>query len=299
WPRLDRIQVPVYFGCHWAFWNLHLRGAFSGWQGTGNIAKRMFIGPETSPRRPVAEYHGEALRWYDHWLKGMDTGVLDTPPIQLWIQGDDIWRTESEWPLARTEWRQLYLGGPSGGVEGTLDWTVQNGGEQTYEMVPDSQDWVWGKPRLVYRSAPVDEPLEVTGPLQLDLWLASSAADTDLFVTLFDEGPGGSTRVLTKGWLRASHRAIDPARGRPNQPWHPHTSTEPLTPGQPTLLPIEIISTCNVFHPGHRVRLEIGSCDSLAENPFWYHRGLVSPVRNTVLGGGSQASVLHVPVIPR
>jgi predicted acyl esterase len=105
--------------------------------------------------------------------------------------------------------------------------------------------------------------------------------------------------VLTKGWLRASHRAVDPKRSRPNEPWHPHLSLEELTPGEPALLPIEVISTCNVFKPGHRVRLEIASCDSMAENPFGYHRSLLNPARNVVLEGGKHASKLRVPVIPR
>lgn len=299
WPRLDRIKIPAYFGCHWAFFNLHLRGAFSGWMGTGDIPKRMFIGPEPNPGRPVAVYHHEMLRWYDHWLKGLDTGVMDGPPIQLWIRGDNIWRSENEWPLARTEWRTLYLGGPGGSLDGQLDWTPPASGERSYDYVPGSDDWLWGRPRLVYRSLPQDRDLEITGPVQLDLWITSTARDTDVFVTLLDEAPDGSTQVLTKGWLRASHRAVDPARSRPNQPWHPHTKIEELTPGEPTLLPIEIISTCNVFKPGHRIRLEIASCDSLAENPFWYHRALLNPTRLTVLEGGAYASKLHVPVIPR
>jgi predicted acyl esterase len=299
WPRLDRVKIPVYFGCNWGFWNLHLRGAFSGWMGINGVPKRMLIGPEPNPRRPVAEYHLEMLRWYDHWLKGMDTGVMDGPPIQLWIRGENTWRSEDAWPLASTEWRELYLGGAADGLEGTLDWSPGSSRERGYDYVPGTDDWLWGRPRLVYRTPPLEQELEITGPVQLDLWITSTGKDTDFFVTLNDESPDGSVHLLTKGWLRASHRTIDPSRSRPNQPWHPHKSLEELTPGEPAELPIEVISTCNVFKPGHRVRLEIASCDSMAENPFWYHRALLNPARNVVLEGGVHASKLCVPVIPR
>lgn len=297
WPRLGEIDIPVYFGCRWTFYNLHLRGAFSGWSGTGDIPKRMLVGPDPEPARPVAEYHQEALRWYDHWLKGMDTRVMDGPPIQLWIRGRDAWRSEQEWPLARTDWRELYLGGPGGGLEGTLDWTPGAEARREYHCEPGGQDWLWGRPRLIYRTEPFERELELTGPVELDLWLSSSASDTDVFVKLCDEAPDGGVRLLTRGWLRASHREVDPQRSRTNQPWHPHTRLLPLTPGEPAELRVEVIPTCNVFAPGHRLRLEIAACDSMAENSDDYHRGLLHPVTNTVHEGGPQPSVLRVPVI--
>ena len=89
WRNLNKIQVPTYFGCDWRFFGLHLRGAFMGWEGVSpSTPKRMFIGPEPTPRRPWGVYHVEALRWYDHYLKGMDSGILDGPPVHLYIQGE-------------------------------------------------------------------------------------------------------------------------------------------------------------------------------------------------------------------
>ncbi len=299
WLRLDMIKIPVYFGCRWDFWNLHLRGAFSGWMGVHDVPKRMLIGHEANPRRPVAEYHMEMLRWYDCWLKGMDSGVMEGPPIQLWIRGDEVWRSENEWPLARTEWRELYLQGAEGGTEGRLDWTEGPGRERRYEFIPGSLDWLWGRPRLTYRTDPLERELEITGPVQLDLWISSSAKDMDFFVVLKDEASDGSMEILSKGWLRASHRAVDPKHSSKNQPWHPHQKIEELIPGEPTKLDIEIISTCNVFKQGHRIRLEIASSDSLAENSSQYHRGLLNPGVNTLFEGGRYASKLHIPVIPR
>ena len=72
----------------------------------------MLVKAKPWPLRPWAGYHYEMLRWYDHWLKGMDTRVMEGPPIQLYIHGDDAWRSENEWPLKRTQWREFYLGSP-------------------------------------------------------------------------------------------------------------------------------------------------------------------------------------------
>ena len=297
WPRLDRITIPTYFGSDWEFFALHLRGAFSGWEGVASTNKRMLVGPRPQPFRPLAAFHQEALRWYDHWLKGLDTGVMEGPPIQLWIPGENTWRGEREWPLARTEWRELFLGGASG-AEGTLVDVAGTDGERSYEVDPSSYEARNGNPRLVYRSAPFPRVTEITGPIALTLVAQSSATDTDWFVSLLDEAPDGTARSLTKGWLRASHRAVDPKRSRRGQPWHPHTEAVPLTPNTPEEFAIEVVSNCNVFSPGHRLRLEIASCDSVSDNFAWYHAALPNRAKNTVLEG-TRGSRLLLPFIPR
>jgi predicted acyl esterase len=297
-PRLDQIAIPTYFGSDWEFFALHLRGAFSGWEGVRSTSKRMLIGPRPQPFRPLAAFHLEALRWYDHWLKGLDTGVMEGPPIQIWIPGENTWRSEHAWPFERTEWRELFLGGAGTGPEGSLLDVAGSDGERTYEVDPASYDARNGNPRLVYRSVPFDRPTEITGPIAFTLAAQSSATDTDWFVSLLDEAPDGTTRSLTKGWLRASHRAIDPKRSRRWQPWHPHTEAVPLKPNTPEEFPIEIVSACNLFGAGHRLRLEIASCDSVTDNFAWYHAALPMRARNTVLEG-RRGSRLLLPFIPR
>ncbi|MBI4630057.1 MAG: CocE/NonD family hydrolase [Candidatus Rokubacteria bacterium] len=297
WPRLDRIAIPTYFGSDWEFFALHLRGAFSGWEGVSSTSKRMLVGPRPQPFRPLAAFHLEALRWYDHWLKGLDTGVMEGPPIQIWIPGENTWRSEHEWPLKRTEWRELFLGGPAG-AEGSLLEIAGADGERTYEVEPASYEARSGNPRLVYRSAPFARPTEITGPIAFTLVAQSSATDTDWFVSLLEEAPDGTARSLTKGWLRASHRALDPKRSRRWQPWHPHAESVPLKPNTPEEFVIEVVSTCNLFQPGHRLRLEIASCDSVTDNFVWYHAALPTRARNTVLEG-RRGSRLLLPFIPR
>ncbi|MFC1491064.1 CocE/NonD family hydrolase [Nitrospinota bacterium] len=296
-PNLHKIRIPTYFGSDWTFWYDHLPGVFAGWEGVGDIPKRMLAGPKPRPNRPFGAYHQEALRWYDQWLKGMDTGVMEGAPIQLYLQGEDRWRGEMEWPLARAEWRKFFLGGPSGGPEGILSEASGSGGERSYVNDPLSHEWRYGNPRLVYRSEPVASPLEVTGPLSLHLVARSTAEDTDWLATFLDEAPDGSLRTLTRGSLRASHREVDEEKSKPGRPWHPHTRAVPLTPGQEEVFEIEIVPTCNVFQPGHRLRIEIASCASAVDRTAYLD---TLPIRaeNTVLEG-EEGSYLLVSVIPR
>lgn len=298
-PRLDKVKIPAYFGSGWYMNELHLKGVFDGYNGTGGIPRRMMVGPRPWPLRPWAGYHYEMLRWYDHWLKGMDTRVMEGPPIQLYVQGENRWRSEREWPLARTQWREFYLGGPASGLQGRL--LEAAGGEQArrFEFDPLSPEAAHGEPRLVYRTEPLVKPMELTGPLALYLQVSSSAPDTDWLVFVADESPDGKARELCKGWLRASHRKIDSARSTPAQPYHPHLAAEPMQPGTVYELPIEIWPTCNVFKAGHRLRLEIANSDSIIAANGRPHVTIKARATNTVHEGGRKPSRLVVPVIPR
>jgi predicted acyl esterase len=298
WPFFDRIQIPCYFGCDWQFFNLHLPGLFTGWEGVGKIPKKMLAGPQPIPRRPFAAYHFEALRWYDHWLKGMDTRVMEEPPIHLYIQGEGSWRSEREWPLARTEWRELFLGGPSGLANGRLLPVSGPDFERSYDFEPGSHESRLGHPRLTYRTEPLASDLEITGPILLTLVAKSSATDTDWLITFSDEAPDGRIILLTRGWLRASHREIDPERSTKWRPWHPHDKEIPLKPGIPEEFSIGLVPTSNLFRQGHRIRVEIASCDSFPDNLSAFSDTLPIKARNTVIEG-KKGSRLLVPVIPR
>lgn len=298
-PRLERIRVPAYFGSGWYMNELHLKGAFDGYLGTRDIPKRLLVGPRPWPLRPWAGYHYEMLRWYDHWLKGMDTRVMEGAPIRLYIQGEERWRGEHEWPLARTEWRELYLGGETSGLEGTLAETPGPERVRRYSFDAAAPAALAGEPRLVYRSAPFARELELTGPLALYLQASCSAPDIDWLVFVCDELPDGRVRGLVKGWLRASHRKLDPARSSPPKPYHPHLEAEPLARGEVYEFPIEIWPICNVFRPGHRLRLEIAHADSAAASQGRPHVTLRVRSENAIYEGGRRPSRLLVPVIPR
>ena len=297
WTRLNRIQIPVYFVCDWHFYRLHLRGAFEGWEGVGSVPKRMLIGPVPRPQRPLGAYHEEALRWYDHYLKGMDTRVMDGPPIQLYIPGLNQWRGEQEWPLAGTEWREFFLGGAAGRKDRRLLDSPGADSLGIYDYSPSSPEAYMGGPKLIYRSEPLGRDLEVTGPLSLYLWASSTARDTDWFASFGDEAPDGQVRELTQGCLRASHREQDAGRSKPWRPFHPHLKADPLVPDQTYEFAIEIWPTSNLFKAGHRLRLELASCDSQSDF-IHHHQPLGLAATNTILEGRAHPSRLLVPVIP-
>ena len=298
-PRLDRVKIPAYFGSGWYMNELHLKGVFDGYLGTSGIAKRMLVGPRPWPLRPWAGYHYEMLRWYDHWLKGMDTRVMEGPPIQLYVQGENTWRSENEWPLKRTQWREFYLGGAANGLEGKL--LEQAGAEHVrrFEHDPATSEAFHGEPRLTYRTEPFAQPMELTGPLALHLRASSSAPDIDWLVFVADEAPDGKVRELCKGWLRSSHRRVDPARSTPAKPFHPHLAGEPMERGTVYEFPIEIWPVCNVFKAGHRMRLEIANSDSIIASSGRPHVTIRAKATNEVYEGGRSPSRLVVPVIPR
>jgi predicted acyl esterase len=297
WKRLDRIKIPVYFSSAWPDVGRHLRGATEGWGGVGSIPKKMFIGPRAKPGKPTASYHGEALRWYDHHLKGMNNHVMEGPPIQIFVQGTNRWRGEQEWPLARTQWREFFLAGDGSSSPRKLADSAGRDGEVTYNYDPSTYEAYMGGPKLVYRSEPLGQDMEVTGPLVLHLWASSTATDTDWYVAFDDESPDGQVRKLTLGWLKASHRELDPSRSKPWRPFHPHLKADPLVPGKAHEFAIEVWPTSNLFQAGHRLRLEVASCDDQS-NISSHHQLFIKPAKNTVLEGRKYPSRLIVPVVP-
>ena len=111
YTKFDRIKIPCYMVSRWSGWPIHLPGAFSAFNGIEAPKKLMVMETEHSsgPLRPWSDDHDIILRWYDHWLKGIDTGIMEEPPIKLFIKGKNEWRYEYEWPLARTQWTKFYL----------------------------------------------------------------------------------------------------------------------------------------------------------------------------------------------
>lgn len=208
-------------------------------------------------------------------------------PVRLAIrQGRAAtWRDADAWPLPTTTWRELYLGAA------TLSWEVPDAGSTPF---PAS-----------YETAPSDAPLELTGPVALRLWVTAETDDLDVFVRLQHVGadgvviaavgPQGGPMPMALGWLRASHRELDPERSLPYRPVHAHRRLAPLVPGEPALLEIEIWPTSITLAPGDRLRLELaGADDDLAPLTHDHH----PPGRAAVHVGGEHASHLLVPVIP-
>lgn len=233
------------------------------------------------------------LRFLDRFLKDQPDRMDGVPPVRLAIRhGREVeWRDATDFPLPQTQWRELHLG------EGTLDWDPP--ADAATVAYPASFD-----------TAPVSEPLELTGPVALRLWLSSEQDDLDVFARVQHigtdgepipgVGPQGGPIPMTMGWLKASHRETDPERSLPHRPWHSHTREIPLAPGEPTLLEVEIWPTSITLAPGERLRLELVAGDS--DLGFMTHDrpDLARPATGAVIHlGGDHASHLLVPVIPR
>lgn len=258
------------------------------------------------------------LRWLDTMLHGGRAEDFQAAPIRLFVMGENRWRDEWEWPLARTQWIQWYLrddGGlspqtPSGrsarGYRSDPEHPVPTrGGNHSvgpynpglFEMCP------WGPKDqrlieerddvLVYTSEPLEEDLEVTGPVRVNLFVSSSAPDTDFVARLCDVYPEGRSINITEGVLRARFRD------------HQWDKPVLLQPGETIEMPIDLQPTSNVFKRGHRLRLHVTS----SSFPLW------TPNQNTgndpdtdtewavadqtVYHGAAHPSSITIPVIPR
>lgn len=256
YTKYDKIEIPVYAGAGWDSYSyFELPAAFTNYVGL-KTPKKLIIWESKFLERPWHEYHDELIRWYDYWLKGIDTGIMDEPPVKIFVMGANQWRHENEWPLSRTQWTKYYL----------RPWERLSLEPETHHVEPDG---FFQQPLTLtrkvasvkYSTLPFSEPMEVTGPIALHMYASIDQEDTNWIVAVKDVRPGGKETELTRGWLKASYRSVDESKSKPGKPWHPHTNMEPVVPGEIYEYRVEINPTSNVFKPGHRLVLEITSMD--------------------------------------
>jgi uncharacterized protein len=277
-------------------------------RGTGDID----FGPEAK-----VELHAIQLRWFDQLLKGLPTGMLEEPPVRIFVMGDNRWRDESEWPLKRTTYTKVFLhsrgGANSLSGDGSLSLVAASGDEAADHYLYDPADPVptrggatlglppgvydqseieQRKDVLVYTGEPLAEPLEITGPVSMKLFAASSAPDTDFMAKLIDVRPDRYAHNLAEGVVRARFRE---SLNKPS----------PITPGKTYEYSIDMWATSHVFKRGHRVRLEITSSNfpRYDRNPNTGNDFAVDTelrtAQQTIFHALGSASHLVLPVIPR
>lgn len=328
--RWEDIQVPVYSVGNWGGWGLHLRGNTEAYlcAASKNKKLRIHTGDHFRPFHS-AEGRADQLRFFDFWLKGISNGVMDEPPIKLEIrtggsQQPYAFRFENEWPLARTQWTKMYLkiererSDSESSIEGRL----------TTEKMTESQKISYsgsnpnkagigsgssapgiGRSGVSFVTDVVDHAVEITGPLMANLWVSSTAEDMDIMVTLrnidpqgkevFEVGQQGQPVVLTKGWLRASQRKLDPQKSLPYRPYHAHNERLWLTNSEPVECQVEIISTCIVLQKGHQLRVDIHAQDSAGSGNFThFHADYNEGAVHTIHSGGGLDSYVLLPIIP-
>jgi len=263
------------------------------------------------------DYEGIHIKWFDRWLKGKASDV--EAPVRLFVMGTNQWRDEKQWPPAGTEFRRFYLHSRgranSAAGDGTLS-TEAPGDEPPDAYVYNPLDPVptmggglccyagalqggaWDQREverrtdvLVYSTEPLAEDLEVTGPITLTLYAASSALDTDFTAKLVDVGPCGFARNLTDGIIRARFRESC-------------SHEKMLVPGEVECFTIDLWSTSNVFKAGHRIRLEVSSSNfpRFDRNPNTGHPlfadAEVRPAMQTVMHSRGYPSHLTLPIVP-
>lgn len=238
---------------------------------TGHFPEKDF-GAEASSE--AIDMNGMKLRWYDRWLKGEENGIDTEDPVLIYVMGANQWRTEKDWPLPDTKYTNYYLhsNGNANTLngDGTLSIAKPTNNERadayTYDpmnAVPtvggqvilpgdnsmgprDQREVEQREDVLVYTTPVLDKPVEVTGNIHLKLYISSDAPDTDFAAKLVDVYPDGTAMILTNGIFRARyHKSF--------------FEENLLEPGNVYELDINLLATSNMFHPGHRIRLEVSS----------------------------------------
>jgi predicted acyl esterase len=255
--------VPLLSAANWGGNGLHHRGNFEGYLAAGSEQKWLEVHGLQHWTHYYTPYGQDMQRrFFGRFLKGEDTGWESQPPVLLQIRqidGTFIPREESEWPLARTSWTTLYLDAD--------DLALTDAPPAS----PGSVTYAGSGPGVTFLSRPFEADTEITGPLAARLVVSSDTQDADLFlvVRVFTPDlaevtfPGNIDphTPVAQGWLRASHRGLDPTRSVPYRPYHPHDGREPLVPGEPAELEVEIWPTCVVVPAGYRLGLSVRGTD--------------------------------------
>jgi len=332
----DKIGIPVHTQGGW--FDIFSQGTLRGFVGMSHHGKTEVAREKShitigawghGPSRSVGDLDfGETanvsrdelqLRWYDYWLRGVDNGLDTEPPVRLFVMGRNEWRYEDEYPLERTEYKNLYLhsGGSANSArgDGRLSWDEPAAGAQPdrYTYDPDMPvPSVGGNnccgtptpagPRdqkavesrndvLVYTSDVIEEEIEVTGPVKVVLYASSDALDTDFVAKLVDVYPDGKAYNMAEGILRARYReGLD-------QP-------KLLEPGKVYKLEIDLVGTSVAFQKGHRIRVDVTSSHfpQFDRNPNtgepFATSTTVKRARQTIHHSSQQPSHIVLPVIP-
>ncbi|MGC1778051.1 MAG: CocE/NonD family hydrolase [Xanthobacteraceae bacterium] len=257
-----RITLPLLSCANWGGQGLHLRGNVEGYLAAASTQKWL----EIHGGAHWAEFYTDAgirlqKRFFGHFLKGEGAGWDRQPPVTLQVRHLDrfVERAEREWPLARTHWTRFYLDLDNRALVRSEPAAAS---QMTYDASGDGVD---------FRTGPLDAPVEITGPSAAKLFVSSATADADLFLVVRVFAPDGEEVVfrgavdphtpIAQGWLRASHRKIDPARSQPWRPFHPHDELKPLVPGEVAELDVEIWPTSIVVPAGYSIGLSVRGRD--------------------------------------
>jgi uncharacterized protein len=320
-PAWNNITTPLLSAANWGGQGLHPRGNFEGFLRAASKNKWLEVHGLEHWTHFYTDYGvGLQKRFFGHFLKSEKNDWARQPRVQLQVRHVDrfVERHEEDWPLARTQWTKFHLDAAAHALRrepSAVAATI------TYDALGEG---------VTFLSAPLDTETEITGPLAARLHVSSSTADADLFLVFRVFAP--DLREVTfmgaidphtpvaQGWLRASHRKLDPGLATAYRPYHTHDERRPLAPGEIVALDIEIWPTSIVVPPGHRIAISVRGKDYewqkttgarlsnfknelLGCGPFLHDDPRDRPAsifggRVTLHAGPEHASYILVPVIP-
>jgi len=299
YPLLDRINqsgIPVYMTTGWY-------DLFSGaddmflWYANLTVPRRLVVRPadhsEVEKKQFDLDVEAEVHRWFDYWLKGIDNGIMNDPPIYYYVMGDsekDAWRTSAQWPLANQKLTRFYFKeGKTGSVASindgflhpdppghkdagdayNVDYSTTSGRYSRWYAV----NWPRNYPNmrtndekaLTYTTPPLESTVEVTGHPVAHLWFFTEAPDLDVFVYLEEVDGSGKSTYITEGNLRSSHRKMNKAPfNNLGLPYHSHDQSDlmPIPSREPVELVFKLLSTSYRFHKGNRIRITVAFADA-------------------------------------
>ena len=261
-PDYSKIKVPFLSAANWGGFGLHPRGNFEGFMRSASRNKWL----EVHGGRHEENFYLPAsvelqMKFFDFYLKSEKNSWDKEPRVMLTIRHPDHFETrdEREWPLKRTKWTKVFLDSKIG----ALSWKpAKQQGKTKFDALGDG---------LTFYSQPLDESVEITGPLAARLFISSSTVDADLFLTLLAFSEDGKEvefqgtldphTPIAQGWLRASHRELDTRKSLSYLPYHKHRTIKLLKPNTVYPLDIEIWPTCIVLPAHYRLALEIQGKD--------------------------------------
>ena len=285
-PVFENIRTPLLSAGNWGGQGLHLRGNVEGFVRSASEHKWLELHGLEHWTHFYTDY-GRTLQlaFFDHFLKDSDNGWGERPPVLLQVRHVDgfVERAEDAWPIPRTRWTEMFLH-----PDMTLsDVPPDEPASLAFDALGDG---------LTFRSAPLETETEITGPMAARLWVSSSTTDADLFVVFRVFDPDGNEVTfqgaldprapVAQGWLRVSHRELDPDLSTVYRPYHTHINPQPLEPGEVVEADVEIWPTSIVVPPGHHLALSVYGRDYRGETLEPDDRAEIASFKNRFTGCG-------------
>lgn len=326
-PDLTDVTVPLWSVAattHVA--HFHQLGSSEAYLNTPTPNKKLDFWEGWFQKSYAADTIARHKAFFDHWLKGIDNGVMDTPPVRLEIRtgnGASYIQEEHEWPIARTEYRKWFFdtttcdwhGDPN--LENILRLSMSEPtDESTARYSADVKAADPHSTGVSFISDPLTEDAVIAGYGKAELWVSSTTTDMDLFISVrvIDENNRevdfiGITTMnypdriapLTKGWLKVSHRTLDTERTTDYAPKHTHLKADhaPLTPDDLVRVEVDVIPNTGFIRKGQRLRIDIQPADGAAHGMrHAYDDASKAGADNTVHTGPAHVGYIQLPIIP-